>query len=116
MSVNPKLPDNQKFIYLLSQISDTLQHISTNISHEMGPFKVREVSTLNDQMKVEWDRQEELNQLKQANEISSRTAKLAVFGLIASVILGIFQIVFQVWQYSHPQESVEVIVVDKRQE
>lgn len=105
MSVNPQLPKEQQVIEHLRQIGTALQNISRDIGHEMGPFKVQSVSTIAEQMKPEWDRQEEANrreeeieELKKSNKIAERTAKIAVYGLLISALVGVFQLAFAVWQ------------------
>lgn len=124
MGINPHLPPDQRKMAILSQISNSLQSIASNIGHEMGPFKVQPVGTIAEQMKPEWDRQAEENrreaeieELKKSNKIAEKTAKYAVYALVVSVILGMFQLAFSIWQYSNPKDlpSVEVKLIDERQ-
>lgn len=56
MGVNPKLPPDQQKLVLLRQISDSLQSISSNISHEMGPFKIRPLVNPSDDMSEQWEK------------------------------------------------------------
>ena len=88
-------PEARKERYFRT-ISDSLQSIATNISYEMGPMKQQKIVSPSDEMKEEWDRQEELNHLRESNLIAERTAKLAVYALIASVVLGVIQVVIEV--------------------
>lgn len=120
MSVNPQLPKDQQLIEYLRQIGTALQTISRDIGHEMGPFKVRPVGTMADQMKPEWDRQEEANrreeeieELKKSNKIAERTTKLAVYGLLISAFIGILQLVFTVWQHFDDKTQEKIIVIQE---
>ena len=88
-------PEARKERYFRT-ISDSLQSIARNISYEMGPMKQQKIVSPSDEMKEEWDRQEELNHLRESNLIAERTAKLAVYALIASVVLGVIQVVIEV--------------------
>lgn len=116
MAVNPQLPREQQLIEHLRQIGIALQNISRDIGHEMGPFKAQEVKTMAEWNQPEWDRQaeenrrvEEIEELKKSNKIAERTAKLAVLGLLVSALIGVFQLVFTVWQ--HLEEPSEKIIV-----
>lgn len=121
MAVNPQLSTEQKVIEYLRQISSALQNISRDIGHEMGQFKVRPVGTMADQMKPEWDRQEEANrreeeikELKKSNKIAERTTKLAVYGLLISAFIGILQLVFTVWQHFDDKTQEKIIIIQEQ--
>lgn len=105
-------PEARKERYFRT-ISDSLQSIAKNISYEMGPFKKEELVNPSEEMKKEWDRQQELDHLRESNEIASRTAKYAVWGLIITAVIGAFQLAFSVWEHidskNTPQEKIIVI-------
>lgn len=121
MVVNPQLSNDQKVIEHLRQIGTALQNISRDIGHEIGPFKVQPVSTIAEQMKPEWDRQEETNrqeeeieELKKSNKIAERTTKIAVYGLLVSALVGVLQLAFAVWQRFNEKPQEKIIVVQEQ--
>lgn len=121
MVVNPQLSKDKKMIEYLRQIGTALQNISRDIGHEMGPFKVQPVSTIAEQMKPEWDRQEEANrreeeieELKESNKIAERTAKIAVYGLLVSALVGVLQLTFTIWQRFNEKPQEKIIVVQEQ--
>lgn len=106
MAVNHKLSNEQQVVGHLRQIDFALQSISRDIGHEMGPFKIQPISTIAEQLKPEWDRQQEANrreeeieELKKSNKIAERTVRLAVYGLLVSAFIGMVQLVFTVWEH-----------------
>lgn len=99
MGVNPNLPPEQQKLALLRQISDSLQSISSNIAHEMGPFKVRPMVSPSDEMAEQWEknkeanrREIEINELKRSNKIARLTTAIAVLALLISVLFGGIQV------------------------
>ena len=121
MSVNPQLPKEQQVIEHLRQIGTALQNISRDIGHEMGPFKVQPISTIAEEMKPEWDsqqeanrREEEIEELKKSNKIAERTTRLAVYGLFISALIGAAQLMFTIWQHFNKNEQEKIIVVQEQ--
>lgn len=120
MAVNRKLSKVEQIIEYLCQISISLQNISKNIGHEMGPMKPQKMwnpSEEAEERNKEWEaakaREDEIRELRESNNIAMLTAKYAAFGLFASVFLGIAQLMFSAWQHEdlkqNPPEKIIVI-------
>lgn len=131
MAINPQQTPEERKTEILRHISLSLQSIATNIGHEIGPFKVQEAKTMIEQMQPELDKQaeanrreEEIDELKKSNRIAERTAKLAVYGLIASVIVGaagfliqLSQLRFEKMRYQEDKDAqlIEASVISDTQ-
>ena len=87
MSVNPRLPKEDQILAHLYSISEALHHISRDISHEIGPFKVGEIvgpEIIMDSPEVE--------QLKKQNKLLLITLLVSVS---VTAIIGILDIVLR---------------------
>jgi len=115
--VNPKLPKEQQIIEHLRHIGTTLSNISKNIGHEMGPMKVQKVGTIADHMKPEWDRQEEMNYLRESNNIAMMTARYAVWGLLITGVISIAQLGFSIWKHYELKDNLQekTIVIQEKE-
>ena len=115
MSVNPKLPPNQKKLAYLSQITTALQNIASALSYEMGPFKRQKMSSLGEEVAKQAKeideinrRETEIEELKKANKLLSTTARIAVIGLVITALFSGFQLLVSYLEYQRPPQSSEI--------
>ncbi len=107
----------QRTLWLLSRIDMSLESIASTLGRKFPPFGDQKAVSMSEEMEEQWKEQkeerrkdDEIEELKKSNIINTKTARIAVFGLLATVLLGIFQLILNWVEYKKPQKPPVVNV------